>query len=50
MEPRLARRADPTLHFPKNNLTVAVAVTEQSQYGAIFGVVGAVGRMLFAPQ
>ena len=38
------------LHFPKDNLTVAVAVTEQSQYGAIFGVVGAVGKMFFAPQ
>ena len=37
------------LHFPKDNLTVAVAVTEQSQYGAIFGVVGAIARMFFAP-
>jgi D-alanyl-D-alanine carboxypeptidase len=37
------------LHFPEDELTVAVAVTEQSQYGAIFGIVGAVGRMFFTP-
>jgi D-alanyl-D-alanine carboxypeptidase len=38
------------LHFPKDRLTVAVAVTEQSQYGAIFGVVSAVGKMFLGPQ
>ena len=35
------------LHFPQDSLSVAVAVTEQSEYRVIFGVVGAVARMFF---
>jgi hypothetical protein len=35
------------LHFPKDDLTVAVAVTEQSQYGAIFGIVSGLGKIFF---
>jgi D-alanyl-D-alanine carboxypeptidase len=38
------------LHFHRDSLTVGVAVTEQSQYRAIFGIVGAIGKLFDAPE